>query len=136
MLPRGSVSNGKCTKRKQNVQNICYSQNTRCFTLCSKSRVYEIHFVEKINTLFSSWSELFLKKILKLTYSYFLAYFTFFDYFLKSLQLYRRKNKNVFRGPHHFYYRPGIALRLVFSLSLFFSSIFFLVAFFSSFSQK
>jgi len=90
VIDRISVSHGKCNKRKQNVQNICYSQNTRCFTLCSKNRVYEIHLVEKINTLCSSWSELFLKKIFKLTYSYFLAYFTFFDYFLKSLQLYRR----------------------------------------------
>jgi hypothetical protein len=46
-----SVSNGKCTKRKQNVQNICYCWNTRCCTLCLENRVYKIHFAFDVNIL-------------------------------------------------------------------------------------
>jgi len=57
--PHSRVSNGKCTQWNQNVQNICCSWNTRCFTLGSKSGVYEIHFVEKIYTLLLITSILF-----------------------------------------------------------------------------
>ena len=47
-----SVSNGKCTKHNQNVQNICYYSNTRCFTPGSKIRVYKYTFYSRITFCF------------------------------------------------------------------------------------
>ncbi len=77
----------------------------------NKSEYTEYTLQKKMTFYFLVCQNCF-KKIVKLSYSDFLVYFTFFEYSLISLQLYRRKIKNVFCAElptgHFFPAWPGL----------------------------